>query len=111
MVASEDSGKVEAEAVDMIIGYPVAQTFYNHIAHIGVITVQRITATAKVVVTAIGHEHVIGLVVDAAIGDIRALFVTLGCMVEYHVEHYLDTVGVEFLYQILQLVGLHAEST
>ena len=95
----------------MIVGHPVAQTFNNHITHVGVIAVQRVTASAEVEVTAIQGQHVVGLVVDTSVGDIRPVFVTFCRMVEHHVENHLNAVGMQLFDQVLQLVHLHGEPT
>ena len=63
---------------------------------------------AEVVVVALRRQHVIGLVVDAAEGDVRPALVALGGVVEDHVEDDLDAVAVQLLDQGLQLVDLHA---
>ena len=95
----------------MIVSHPIAQTFDNHIAYIGVIAVQRVSTTAEVEVVAIRSQHVVGLVVDTSVGDIRAVFVTFCCMVEHHVENHFNAVGMQLLDQVLQLVHLHGELT
>ena len=95
LVASEDGGEIESETVDMVVGDPVAETFHNHVAHIGIVAVQRVATAAEVKVASIGSQHIIGLVVDTAIGDVRTSLVTLSSVVEHHVEHHLDAVGVQ----------------
>ena len=95
----------------MIVCDPIAETLHNHIAYIRVVAVQCITTAAEVEVTAIGREHVISLVVDAAIGDVGTSLVTFCGMVEHHVEDHLDAVGVQPLHEVLQLIHLHAESS
>ena len=110
LVAPQDGSQVEAEAVDVIVGHPIAQTLHNHVTHIGVVAVQRIATPAEVIVVPIGGEHVIGLVVNATIRDIGSLLVAFGSMVEHHVENHLNAVGVQLFHQILQLVHLHTVS-
>ena len=55
LIATEDGGEIETETVDMIVGHPITQALHNHVAHIGVVAVERIAATAEVEVTAIGR--------------------------------------------------------
>ena len=93
----------------MIVGNPVAQTRDNHVAHIGVVAVQRIATATEVEVSTIGRKHVIGLVVDTAIGDIWASLVTFSCVVEHHIEHHLNAIGMQAFHKVLQFVHLHRE--
>ena len=109
LVASEDGSKVEAEAVDMVVGHPVAQTLHNHVTHIGVVAVQGITAAAEIIVIALRCQHVICLVVDAAIGDIWALLVAFSGVVEHYVEHHFNAVLVQLFHHVLQFIHLHGE--
>ncbi len=76
-VAAEDRGEVEAEAVDVVVGRPVAQAVEHQVAHDRVVAVQRVAGAAEVVVVALRREHVVGLVVDAPEGDVRAALVAL----------------------------------
>ena len=93
----------------MVVGHPVAQTLHNHVTHIGVVAVQGITAAAEIIVIAIRCQHVIGLVVDAAIGDVGALLVALGGVVEHYVEHHFNAVLVQLFHHVLQFIHLHGE--
>ena len=111
LVASQNGCQIETEAVDMVVNDPVAQALDNHFTHVRIVAVQRVAATAEVIVAAVGLEHVVGLVVDAAIGDGRAVLSTLGSMVEHHVEHDLNAILVQSFHQVLQLVHLHAETS
>ena len=91
----------------MIIDHPVAQTFHNHVAHVGVVAVQRIAAPAEVIIMTVWRKHVIGLIVDAAIRDVGSLFVAFGGVVKHHVENHLNTVLMQLLHQVFQLIDLH----
>ena len=109
LVASEDGSQVEAEAVDVVVGHPVAQALHNHVTHIGVVAVQGIAAATEIIVIALRGQHIIGLVVDAAIGDVGALLVALSGVVEHHVEHHFNAVLMQLFHHVLQLVHLHGE--
>ena len=111
LVAPQDGCQVEAEAVDVVVGDPVPQALDNHVAHVGVVAVQRVAASAEVEVRAVGRQHVVGLVVDAPVRDVRSALVALGGVVEHHVEHHLDAVAVQLLHHVLQLVHLHGEAS
>ena len=49
---------------------PVAQAVEHHVAHDRVVAVERVAGAAEVVVVALRGQHVVGRVVDAAIGDV-----------------------------------------
>ena len=65
----------------------------------GLLQLSVLPRAAEVEVVALRREHVVGLVVDAAERDGRALFVALGGVVEDDVEDDLDAVLVQLLDQ------------
>ena len=93
----------------MILRRPVAQAVQHHVAHDRVVAVQRVAGAAEVEVVALRRQHVVGLVVDALEGDVRALLVAFGRVVEDHIQDDLDAVAMQLLHQRLELVHLHAE--
>ena len=67
-LARERRGEVEAEAVDVHLGDPVAQRVHEQLQHARVLHVERVAAAGEVHVVAriVRHQPVVGGVVDAA---------------------------------------------
>ena len=107
--AVEDRRQVEPEAVNVVLGRPVAQAVEHEVAHHRMVAVHRVAGAAEVVVIPLGGEHVIGLVIESAERYGRPAFVALGRVVEHHVEYYLDIRLVQLLNERLELIGLHSE--
>ena len=90
-VDGEDRRQVEAEAVDVHLGHPVAQAVEDELADDRVVAVQRVAAAGEVVVElGLGREHVIDVVVQPLEADRRAVVVPLAGVVEDDVEDDLD---------------------
>ena len=53
-VAAEHGSEVEAEAVDVVFGSPVAETIEDEVADDGVVAVEGVAAAAEVEVVAVG---------------------------------------------------------
>ncbi len=103
----ERRGEVEAEAVDVALGHPVAQRVRDHPQHAGVGEVQRVPGSRVVAVpAAIGLEVVVRGIVQAAEGEHRAAVVTLRGVVVDDVEDHLDPGPVERLDHSLELAHL-----
>jgi hypothetical protein len=91
-LAGQRRGEVEAEAVDVHLGDPVAQRVHDHLQHVRVPHEQRVAGARGVhVVAAVAvDEPVVGGVVDAAERQRRAEVVALGRVVVDDVEDDLD---------------------
>ena len=96
-VAPQNRSEVEAEAVNVILGSPIAQAVEHHVAYHRVIAVQRIAGAAEVPVVALRGEHVVGFVVNPPERDRRPLLVPLGGVVKHHIKQHLNAVAVQFL--------------
>ncbi len=92
LVASENGGEVEAEAVDLIFGYPIAQAVLDEVAHDRVVAVENVSAAAEIVVFSVGREHIVDIVVDALEREEGSHLVALGGVVENNVENNLYAV-------------------
>jgi hypothetical protein len=96
-LARQRRREVEAEAVDVHLGDPVAQRVHQQLQHARVLHVQRVAAAGEVHVVArrAGRQAVVGGVVDAAEGQRRPPLVALGGVVVDHVEDDLEPGGVQ----------------
>ena len=90
--AAERAGKIEAEAVDVADLDPITQRIHHHLQHAGVRQVQRVAGAGVVLVVArvVGHEPVVGGVVDAAKRQRRAEMVALGGVIVDDIEYHLE---------------------
>ena len=91
-LAGQRAGQIEAEAVDVHLGDPVAQAVHDELQDARVRHVERVAAAGEVHVVArvFGRQAVVGGVVDAAERERRAQLVALGGVVVDHVEDHLD---------------------
>ncbi len=106
-LAPERGGKVEAEAVHMHLGHPVAQGIQHHAQHHRMRDVQRVAGAGGVeTVARILGQHVVARVVDAAERQRRAHFVAFAGVVVDHVEDDLDAGGVKAVDGALDLGDL-----
>mmetsp|Transcript_11111 Transcript_11111/g.31073 ORF Transcript_11111/g.31073 Transcript_11111/m.31073 type:complete len:204 (+) Transcript_11111:1233-1844(+) len=101
--AGHDRGEVEPEPVDVVLGDPVLEAVHDELPHHGVVAVERVAAAGVVVKLALRSDHVVSAVVEAAEREREAALVTLGGVVEHHVEDDLDAVPVALLDQGLEL--------
>ena len=66
-IARKDRRKIEAEAIDVHLCYPVAQTIQDHPAHDRMIGLEGVAAAGVVgIARPVGVEHVVGGVVQPA---------------------------------------------
>ena len=102
--APEDRGEVEAEAVHVHLGHPVAQRRQDLEAHHRVVAVERVAAAGVVeVLPGLRLEQVVGRVVEPAPAEGGAALVALAGVVEDDVEDHLDARLVERLHHRLEL--------
>ena len=104
-LARQRRGEVEAEAVDVHLGDPVAQRVHDQLEHPRAGGVERVAGPGVVDVVAPGRrvEPVVGGVVDAAEAERRAEVVALAGVVVDDVEDDLDARVVEPLDHRLEL--------
>ena len=109
-LASQRRRQVEAEAVDVALDHQVAQRVHDHPQHRRVDRVQRVAGAGEVHVVAgvIGHQPVVGGVVDALERQHRPEMVALGGVVVDDVEDHLDPGLVQRLDHPLELAHLLA---
>ena len=91
-LAGQRRRQVEAEAVDVHLGHPVAQAVHDQLQHVGVAHVEAVAGAREVHVVAgiVVHDAVVGEVVDAAHRQHRPHVVALGGVVVDDVEDDLD---------------------
>ena len=107
-LAGKRRGEIEAEAVDVHLGDPVAQAVHDQLQHVRVAHVEAVAGAGEVEVVArvlVGHA-VVGEVVDPAHRQDRAHVVALGGVVVDDVEDDLDADGVQRLDHRLELLHL-----
>ena len=109
-LARQRRGEVEAEAVDVHLGDPVAQRVHDQLQRVRVAGVERVpgAGVVHVVLRLVVDEAVVGGVVDALEAQRRAEVVALGGVVVDHVEDDLDAGGVHRLDHRLELLHLLA---
>ena len=91
-LAGQGGGQVEAEPVHVHLGHPVAQRVHDQLQRVRVPTLQAVPGPGGVVVElrVVGHQPVVGGVVDALDRQHRAQVVALGGVVVDDVEDHLD---------------------
>ncbi len=105
----QGGGEVEAEAVDVHLGDPVAQRVHDQLEYVRAAHQQAVAGAGGVLVEAlVPGEAVVGDVVQAAHGERRAQVVALGGVVVDHVEDDLDAGRVQRLHHRLELLHLLA---
>ena len=117
-LARQDSRQVEAEAVDMHFGHPVPQAVGHHLEHARVTQVDGVPGPRVVDVIArpgavsaafaVRHQAVVAGVVDALERQRRAEFVAFGRVVVDHVHDHFESVRVEAVDHVLELVDVRA---
>ena len=109
-LAGEGRGEVEAEAVDVHLGDPVAQRVHDQLHRVRVAHVEGVAGAGVVHVVALVvlDEAVVGRVVDALEAQRRPEVVALGGVVVDDVEDDLDAGGVHRLDHRLELLDLLA---
>ena len=107
--AAERGGEVEAKAVDVHLLHPVAQRVQDQSQGLGAVRVDGVPGPRVVdVAAAVLGQAVVGAVVEPAEAQRRPLFVSLGGVVEDHVEDHLEPGGVQRFDHRLELVDLVA---
>jgi len=81
-VASENGGKIEAEAVDMVFRRPVAEAVDNEFANGGVVAVNGVSAARVVCEGALLVENIPGFVIDAAEGEDGSISTAFGRVIK-----------------------------
>ena len=109
-LAGQRRGEVEAEAVDVHLGDPVAQRVHDQLQRVGVPHVEGVpgAGVVHVVLRLVLDQPVVRRVVDALEAQRRAEVVALGGVVVDHVEDHLDAGGVHRLDHRLELLHLLA---
>ena len=107
-LAGQRRREVEAEAVDVHLGHPVAQAVHDQLQHVRVAHVEAVAGAREVEVVArlVVDDAVVGEVVDAAHRQHRAHVVALGGVVVDDVEDHLDARRVQRLDHRLELLHL-----
>ena len=107
--AAQRGGKVEAKAVDVHLLHPVAQRVHDQPQRLGAVRIDGVAGPGVVdVAAAVLSQTVVGAVVEPTEAQRRPQFVSLGGVVENHVEDHLEPGGVQRLDHRLELVDLAA---
>ena len=106
----QGGGQVEAEAVDVHVGDPVAEAVEDEVEDLGVAGVEGVAAAGEVDVAALvaRGQPVVGRVVDPPQAEGGAELVALGGVVVDDVEDHLDAGRVEGQHHRLELPHLLA---
>jgi hypothetical protein len=109
-LARERRREIEPEAVDVHLGDPVAKAVHQQLEHLRVPHVEAVAGArgVEVVHRIVGHEAVVGEVVDAAEAERRPFVVALGGVVVDDVEDHLDARRVQRPHHVLELLHLPA---
>ena len=112
-LAGQRRREVEAEAVDVHLGHPVAQRVHDQLQRVGVADVEAVPGAGVVHVVArvVLDEPVVRRVVEALEAQRRAEVVALGGVVVDDVEDHLDAGRVQRPDHRLELLHLLAELT
>src|SRR5215207_6748947 len=112
-LAGECRSEIEAEAVDVHLGHPIAERVHDHSQRVGIAHVEGVSGTGHVDVETrvVLDESVIDRVVDAAEGEGGTEMVALGGVVIDHVQDHLDPGGVQRLDHLLELGNLLSQRT
>ncbi len=104
-LAAQGHAQVEAEAVDVEFGGPVAQRVHRHADHLLMVEVEGVAAAGIVDVAArvLVGQAVVDAVVQAAQRQGGSQLVALAAVVVDHVQDHLDVGGVELLHSPLDL--------
>ena len=104
-LACEDGRQIEAKAVDVHLGGPVAQRVGHHLQHARMTEVHRVTGAGVVDVVAgrIGEQAIVGSVVDALEAQRGPALVAFGRMVVDHVEDHFDSSIMQMRDHLLEL--------
>ncbi len=107
-LARQRRGQVEAEAIHVHLFDPVAQAVHDELEHVGLEHVERVAAAGVVHVAAavVGEQAVVGLVVEAAERQRRAVVRTFARVVVDDVQDDLQPGRVEGHDHGLELVHL-----
>jgi hypothetical protein len=105
---AQDRREVEAEAVDVHLGDPVAQAVGHHLEHAGVAEVHGVAGPGVIDVAArlIPHQPVVRRVVDALERQRRPALVALRGVVVDHVQDDLEARVVQVRHHLLELGAL-----
>ena len=109
-LAGERRGEVEPESVDVHLENPVPQAVHDQLQHMRVTHVQRVAGAGVVHVIAavVGHQPVVGRVVDPFEREDRAEVIAFGGVVVDDVEDHFDAGRMQRLDEILELQHLLA---
>jgi len=106
----QDRREVEAEAVDLHLGHPVAQAIHYHLQHTRAGKIDGVAGArvVDVVTLVVGQQTVIRSVIDALERQCRAELVPLRRVVIHHVENHAEAMRVIAVDHALELadVGL-----
>jgi hypothetical protein len=96
--------KAEAETIDTHFITPVAQTVHYHSQHIWMAKLERVPRAGEIVVVPLrlGHQIIIGLVVDSPEAEGWPQLVAFGSVIVDNVENDFDACVVNLLYKRLE---------
>ena len=88
--------EIEAEAVDMHLGHPIAQAILDQPTHDRLVSIQRVTATGVVGVTGfVLLEHIIEVIGQTAITHCRPRHATFSRVIEHDIQNDFEPGAVQ----------------
>ena len=104
-IARENRGEIKAEAINVHLFDPVAETIEDHPANDWMIGVKRISGAAVIgIPRAVRFENIIRAVVQAAEAQRRAVVAAFRSVVEDHIENDLDPGAMQRFDHVAKLV-------
>ncbi len=106
LIPRQNRREIKPETVHAVGSHPIPQTVNDKLAHGGMIAVDRVPASAEIIVVSVRRQNVIDVIVDSLKREDRSVLVSLGGMVKHHIENDLDSVLFQFADQIFELLSL-----
>src|ERR1700722_1027466 len=104
LIAAEDGGEIEAEAVDVHLAFPTAQAVHHHLAHVPPAEVQGVAGT-RVICVRVGwvrRHHVVAGAVEALIAVSWTTVISLAGVVVHHIQYDPDACLMKGLHHVLE---------
>src|SRR4029077_9296546 len=100
-VAREDGSEVEPKSIHVHLPNPIAETVHDHPADNGIVAVEGVAGAGVLgVAGAVRLKDVIEIVRQSTKAQGWPVLLTLGGVVEHHVENDLDTPSMERFHHV-----------
>ena len=77
-------------------------TFQNHLLDNGMITVQRVSAAAEIIIIAIRRQHIVNIIVKPFETEGWSLLISFCRMVKYHIQNHFNAIIMKCTDQFFQ---------